>query len=86
MLAQREINIAIGDKPPDQYFQELAKQCDGEKKKYGGITEEKDLCANLKMHCIPMAMLDSKISSYGDFLNERRKLMAQKIKTWFEAL
>ncbi len=86
MLAQSEINIAIGDKPPDQYFQELAKQCDGEKKKYGGITEEKDLCANLKMHCIPMGMLDSKIPSYDDFLNERRKLMAQKIKTWFEAL
>lgn len=62
------------------------KQCDGGKKKYGGITEEKDLRANFKMHCIPMAMLDTKIPSYDDFLNERRKLMAQKIKAWFEAL
>jgi hypothetical protein len=86
VLAQSEINIAIGDKPPDQYFQELAKQCDGGKKKYGGITEEKDLRANLKMHCIPMAMFDGKIPSYDDFLNERRKLMAQKIKIWFEVL
>lgn len=46
----------------------------------------KDLRANFKMHCIPMAMLDTKIPSYDDFLNERRKLMAQKIKAWFEAL
>jgi hypothetical protein len=86
VLAQSEINIAIGDKPPEQYFQELAKQCDGGKKKYGGITEEKDLRANLKIHCIPTAMLDGTIPAYDDFLEERRKLMAQKIKTWFEAL
>ena len=47
---------------------------------------EKDLRANLEMHCIPTAMLDGKISAYDDFLEERRKLMALKIKTWFEAL
>lgn len=86
VLAQSEINIAISDKPPDQYFQELLNQCDGGKKKYGGITEEKDLRANLEMHCIPTAMLDGKIPAYDDFLEERRKLMAQKIKSWFEAL
>lgn len=86
VLAQSEINIAISDKPPEQYFQELGMQCNGGKKKYGGITEEKDLRANLEMHCIPTAMLDGKIPAYDDFLEERRKLMARKIKTWFEAL
>ena len=39
VLAQSEINIAIGDKPPEMYFEELAEQCDGGKKKYGGITD-----------------------------------------------
>ena len=39
VLAQSEINIAIGDKAPEKYFQELAEQCDGGKKKYGGITK-----------------------------------------------
>lgn len=86
VLAQSEINIAISDNPPEQYFQELITQCNGGKKKYGGITEEKDLRANLEMHCIPTAMLDGKIPAYDDFLEERRKLMAQKIKTWFKAL
>lgn len=67
VVAQSEINIAIGDKVPDQYFEQLAKQCDGGKKKYGGITEQKDLRANLEMHCIPTAMLDGKIPAYDDF-------------------
>ena len=38
VLAQSEINIAIGDKAPEKYFKELAEQCDGGDKKYGGIT------------------------------------------------
>ena len=40
VLAQSEINIAIGDKAPEKYFEELAEQCDGGKKKYGGITDD----------------------------------------------
>ena len=86
MLAQSEINIAIGDKPPEKYFAELAEQCNGGKKKYGGITDASDMRANLRMSCLPESLLDGEIPTYDDFLEERRKLMAQKIKTWFEAL
>ncbi|CAN5907223.1 DUF262 domain-containing protein [soil metagenome] len=86
VLAQSEINIAIGDKPPERYFKELAEQCDGGKKKYGGITDEADLRANLRMSCLPESLLDGEIPDYDDFLEGRRKLMALKIKTWFEAL
>ncbi len=86
VLAQSEINIAIGHKPPEKYFQELAEQCNGGKKRYGGITDAADLRANLKMSCLPESLLDGQIPSYDDFLEERRKLMSLKIKTWFEAL
>lgn len=86
VLAQSEINIAIGDKAPGQYFKELAEQCAGGKKKYGGITDATELRANLRMSCLPEALLDGGIPAYDDFLEERRKLMAQKIKSWFEAL
>jgi hypothetical protein len=86
VLAQSEINIAIGDKAPERYFQDLAEQCAGGKKRYGGITEMADLRANLRMHCLPESMLDGDIPSYDEFLEKRRKLMARKIKTWFEAL
>jgi hypothetical protein len=86
VLAQSEINIAIGDKAPEHYFKELAEQCAGGKKKYGGITDLYELRASLRMSCLPDSMLDGSIPAYDEFLEERRKLMAQKIKSWFEAL
>jgi len=86
VLAQSEINIAIGDKAPDQYFAELAEQCDGGKKKYGGITRRSELEENLDAHCLPKALLNGEIADYDDFLEVRRRLMALKIKQWFEVL
>jgi hypothetical protein len=86
VLAQSEINIAIGDKAPEIYFADLTKQCDGETKKYGGITEKAELCANMRMSCLPESLLEGVIPGYDDFLEQRRKLMALKIKTWFEML
>jgi hypothetical protein len=38
------------------------------------------------MSCLPECLLDGEIPAYEDFLAERRLLMAQKIKTWFEVL
>ncbi len=84
--AQSEINIAIKNDSPEKYFAKLAEQCAGGKKKYGGITDIAEMRANLRMNCIPETMLDGKIPEYDEFLDQRRKLMAQKIKTWFEAL
>lgn len=86
VLAQSEINIAIGDKPPERYFAELAEQARGGKKKYGGITDENELRENLYANCIPGRMLDGQIPDYDSFLEERRRLMALKIKSWFEVL
>ena len=71
---------------PEQYFCEVADQCNGGTKKYGGITSADDLRTNLRVHCLPESMLQGKIPTYDDFLEERRKLMAQRIKIWFETL
>jgi hypothetical protein len=86
VLAQSEINIAIGDKPPEKYFAHLAEQCDGGKARYGGITKKAEMRANLKMHCIPESMLDGQIPSFDDFLEQRRQLMAAKIRDWYQTL
>lgn len=86
VLAQSEINVAIGDKPPEKYFAELAKQTQGGEKKYGGITDERELRANLRANCVPETMIDGQIPGYDTFLEERRRLMALKIKSWFEVL
>jgi hypothetical protein len=84
--AQSEINIAIGDKPPERYFAELVAQCTGGPKKYGGITSLADLQANLRAHCLPPSLLEGQVPEYRAFLVERRKLMAEKIRCWYESL
>jgi len=38
------------------------------------------------MHCIPYGVESMKADDYDGFLGERRKLMAKKIKTYFESL
>lgn len=86
VLAQSEINIAIGNRPPEVYFAELADQCNGGKKRYGGIDEREELRANLRMNCVPETLIDGDVPDFDTFLEMRRKLMAQKIKQWFESL
>lgn len=86
VLAQSEINIAIGDKAPEIYFAELAEQCSGGEKKYGGITDMDEIRANLRTHCLPESLIQGNAPDFDKFLEERRALMALKIKKWFEAL
>lgn len=86
VIAQSEINIAIGDTSPETYFAELAEQVNGGKRRYGGIVDRDALEENLAQNCVPQILLDGEVPSYGDFLAVRRKLMALRIRTWFEAL
>lgn len=86
VLAQSEINIAIGAKAPAVYLAELRDQCSGGTKRYGGITDIDELRANFQMNCIPLSILDGAPMEYPTFLEERRRLMALKIKAWIHAL
>jgi len=38
---------------------------------------------NFAMHCIPVGMEDKNIDHYDEFLQERRKLMAAKIRDYY---
>ena len=87
VLMQSEINISIGDKAPNVYFSELAHQCEnGSTPKYGGIIDGQKLKENFQMNCIPPGMEDMDIKNYRDFLEERRKLMALKVKEYYWGL
>src|SRR5690606_3374267 len=85
-LTQSEINIAIGDKAPEVYFAELAAQVRGGPLRYGGIDDESQIRENLRQHAIPLRMLDGDVPPYDAFLEERRHLMAQVIREWYEGL
>lgn len=86
VVAQTEINIAIGNKEPAVYFQQLIDQCSGGAKHYGNIVDLDELRANLRMNCIPDGAERMTMVDYPAFLTERRKLMALKIKAYFAAL
>jgi hypothetical protein len=86
VLMQQEINIAIGAKSPDVYFAELKKQCEGGKMKYGGIETIDELQNNLYTHCIPDSIFNLTVDGYGNFLEERRKLMSDKMRGYYNSL
>lgn len=86
VVMQSEINIAIGNKPPGEYFTELWEQCSNRVPKYGGITDPGQLQTNLIAHCIPMGMEVKDIKDYNGFLQERRTLMAAKIRDYYLGL
>jgi hypothetical protein len=83
VMMQSEINIAVGDKEPAAYFSELREQCETGNAKYGAITDMSALEENFAMHCIPRGIEHMTIDDYDDFLQERRKLMARKIRSYY---
>jgi hypothetical protein len=85
VIMQSEINIAIGDKSPADYFSKLLEYCSNGNKNfaYGAITELDQIRENFTMHCVPEGMENKNIDHYEEFLQERRKLMAQKIKKYY---
>lgn len=55
-------------------------------RRYGGITDIDAMRRKLEAHCVPATMLEGVVPSLDDFLEQRRGLMALKIKRWFESL
>lgn len=83
---QSEINIAVSDAPPDEYLATVQKQCDNGTAKIGGITDCDDLKRNFEENAVPLSLLKGSPIEFEDFLEERRKLMAQKIRKYYESL
>lgn len=83
---QSEVNIKVGNKPPKDYFELIKTQILDNNKLVSGLSSEQELLDNLKMNCVPTKIMDMSIDDYQDFLNLRRKLMAQKIKEYYKTL
>lgn len=73
VVAQTEINIAIGNKEPRVFFGQLLDQCNGGPRRYGNITDPDELRENLRMNCVPHGIELMSIDDYPDFLAARRR-------------
>lgn len=80
------INKDISDRVPKEYFSIAKAQCSTKKEELGTILDADKLYANLDVNCIPESIFDMTHENYTDFLNERRKRMAKKIKDYYYAL
>ena len=81
-----QTNISIGEKAPNEYFKTIFEQCISKDMKFGNITDINSLKENLKINCIPENIVSMDVAHYEEFLLERRKLMAKKIKEYFNSL
>lgn len=81
-----QTNISIGEKAPTEYFKIVFDQCISKDMKFGNIADTKLFIENLRINCIPEDVLSMDATHYEDFLLERRKLMAKKIKNYYYSL
>ena len=86
VYTQQEINIAIGNTPPNEYVTDLLSQCSTGVAKYGGIVDKEDLKANFAESAVPVEFLTGEISEYQEFLTIRRQLIASKLKMYYQSL
>lgn len=82
----RPVNESIGKKAPKEYFQEALSQCKSKQAVCGSIIDEGQLYKNLAMNCIPTDVFTMDYQDYPRFLEERRSLMADKIRRYYESL
>ena len=81
-----QVNKSIGKKAPNVYFAEAVKQCQTQQITCGSITDMDILKRNLASNCIPVEVCEMDYTDYDNFLAERRKRMAQKIKDYYYSL
>lgn len=81
-----QVNKSIGKQAPFEYFAKAVQQCQTKQIMCGSITDLEMLKANLAENCIPFETAEMSHIDYNTFLDQRRKLMAQKIKNYYYGL
>ena len=81
-----QVNKSIGKHSPVEYFGSALKQCSTGVVEIGSIMDEQQLMDNLRANCVPDNVFEMDANSYEVFLEQRRLLMAQKIKKYYAGL
>jgi len=81
------INIRIKDAAPNEYFAKAFAQCETKQPEIGLITDIETLRENLATNCVPENVAEMTAEEYEIvFLPARRRMMAAKIRRYYEAL
>ena len=74
-MVQKEINIKISDKAPKNYLQLLRLSKD-----------DTAVIKNFEENSVPLELFEMDVTDYQEFLRLRRKLIASKIRAYYEQL
>lgn len=81
------VNIKVGNKAPNVYFKEAFESATESGMVFGSPMTLDELKKNMAMNCIPLDIVNWDYNQYiPDFLPQRRKLMAAKIKAYYKGL
>jgi len=81
------VNIKVGNKAPNLYFKEAFDSASENGMVFGSPMSLDDLKKNLAVNCIPLDIVNWDYNQYiHEFLPQRRKLMAAKIKAYYQGL
>lgn len=86
VFTEQATNIKIGSMAPIDYMSEVKDEIAKGKNNLSTIDNIAILNGNLKDNDIPLSLENSVHSDYDNFLAERRKLIARKIKNYYENL
>jgi len=87
VFLDRPVNISIGKKAPNIYLKEAKERCMGASSEQSGLIYDIDkFYANLETNCVPIEAIEMDFTSYDDFLEKRRLMMAAKIKKYYYSL
>ena len=81
-----QVNKAISDDAPCEYFGLILEQCRTQDLQIGNITNENELMTNLAENAIPGDVITMDVTDYDKFLEKRRLLMAEMIERYYKAL
>lgn len=86
VFTEQATNIKVGMKTPQDYIAKVMAQIQDGIFDISTLDSKKGLEENLWLNDIPAVLYTATHLDYNDFLTERRKLMASKIKTYYEQL
>ncbi len=86
VYTEQATNIKVGALAPVDYMLKVKAEIDSGTTNLSTIDREAILSENLINNDIPLSLENSEFSNYESFLIERRKMMAKKIKNYYENL
>ncbi|RCS28093.1 DUF262 domain-containing protein [Polaribacter sp. WD7] len=86
VYTEQATNIKVGMLPPKDYLEKVKHQISSNTFDISTLDSNKNLESNLLVNDIPKTLLNATHLDYNNFLKERRKSMASKIKNYYEQL